>query len=220
MATNLIKNPELNPAGALPAGAFPGGGSGTIAFAGTGTDTYSRWTLNATGTGFTVGQNLFPDLGVKVGASPGLTYSARVDMRYSRAHTLRLYLQFMQGNWTNLGSTEVNRVGGANTWETFALDGLVAPADTDGIRLLAYCSVSGQVAGDTLDLRRALVTESGTAGDFYSGATTDTGGFAYDWTGTAHQSTSTRTAVTATPDLTMFDGATWRPLGAYQIVTA
>jgi hypothetical protein len=83
----------------------------------------------------------------------------------------------------------------AGVWTRLVVEGAVAPAGAKQIRLSFYDYVGAYPTGDTLDVDAICLEQATTAGTFFCGSTVDAYPIRYDWTGTAHASTSTKTLI-------------------------
>jgi hypothetical protein len=84
----------------------------------------------------------------------------------------------------------------ANVWSRASLFNTTAPTGTTRIRVFGYVDkISGSgVAGDAAYVDDAFIASSWGHGDYFDGGTAAADEFTYAWTGTAHASTSTRSA--------------------------
>lgn len=99
--------------------------------------------------------------------------------------------------------TYIGQVSGSDIFSSLTTDFArfsyvgTLPADGTISRVDARLVVSGIANGDAFDLVSDawLLEKTGSMGDYFDGATVDTGEWIYEWTGTAHASTSTATSV-------------------------
>lgn len=139
---------------------------------------------------------VFADPGLAV--SPGESLSVRLQVRTSIAQRMTVYVVYLNaasGVVLSTNATPVVTV--ANTWTPLVLDPVfVAPALTTRAYIMVS-SITGTGAvtwpvNSTLDVALLSANKGSSAQPYFDGDTEDVPGWiTYDWTGTAHNSTST-----------------------------
>lgn len=131
----------------------------------------------------------------------GLQYAFQAQVRSTAPVQLQLNLQFYSAAGATVGSLVTGNplTLTPNTWTDLAPIIAVAPATATKVIIHIWRAVSGDgsaVVGDTVDLRHVIYeTFNPDRGIFpyFDGSNTNADGVTYAWTGTAQQSTSTRT---------------------------
>ncbi|QIN94478.1 minor tail protein [Arthrobacter phage Whytu] len=166
--------------------------------------TYGRRAgLVGTGTASTVPSN-FTDV---VAVSPGETVFAQMDLATDTPNTTaRITIRFFDASWSSVLSTTTTPVDlPVNTWLTFAHSG-TAPAGAVGYWLEwgIELKTGETVGGERSWAGRVLL---GPPGPYFAGDTTDTDTARYDWSGTAHGSTSTKSVIESPIIFTDYEAA-------------
>lgn len=210
--TNLHPNPDpQSGSGWLPyAGS---GGVATTTYPSTGGPTnlgYGRmtWTTAATGQdgNWSSGQG---GNATRAPVTGGATYTASAYVRVNASHPLVLITHW----WDSAGGFLTSDVAtvttpALNTWTRLSMTSTAPPTAAYAYVEVRRQSATGSfAAGNTFDVGGSMVEAGATLGGYFSGATPDTAGLDYAWTGTPNASTSTESTVspvsiTATPDPT------------------
>lgn len=158
-------------------------------------------------TSWTVGTTALSGGGqyTQTGLSASTQYSHTFWVRSSKTQTVRLTAQYQTSAEANVGSAAVGSDVAltANTWTPIRVLGATSGASVDRVVLQAQATTGGSFweNGDTFDIGFVLIENGNTSGDPFDGSYVDANSVIYDWTGTAHASTST--AKTYTPALAL-----------------
>ena len=130
---------------------------------------------------------------------PGETYYGSIHVKVSRTQRLVARLYWLDSGGSTIGYIDGEAVvvePGQDWVRLVSTD--IAPfgAESAVIRAINVAGTGGSdwLGGDYMDLDAAMIT-LGNLYPYFDGATNDTAEFAYDWTGTANASTSTRTTL-------------------------
>jgi hypothetical protein len=207
--TNLMPNPsaETNTASWAPGGNSTVPTSTVLASPAPplGTRTI-RWTAAAAGTAFMVAGH--DGTGYRVArVSPGRVYTASLHtVQTGTARPTSIDLRyFAEDGLTLLQTTQSAVKTGSQTVQTRHTVSAEAPVGA------AYAAIMIRVeqctAGQVLWADAAMIHEGGRAVDVFDGSTADTAAYNYEWSGAAHASTSSRTALEPRDP----DSLVWQP---------
>lgn len=152
--------------------------------------------------------------GSAVSVTGGKTYTVSMWVRSSVAKTVNLNVEWTASGNVNVGSTSSPAFNlAANTW-TLIRSTHVAPATAVLAGAYSYLTSGTWASGNTYDATGlmfvegdGLETDTLTPLAYFDGATTATAKYNYAWTGTASQSSSTRTPVYSRDPQTLW----WTP---------
>lgn len=153
----------------------------------------------------------------RIAVTAGLTYSVSFYATSSVNDVRRLGATFYNSAGTSLGD---NAVGVAQTmvagYETRFVGTITAPANAVSMRIYAGNTTGSIIRplNSTMYWRNALVEQTSSVGEFFSGSTTNTANTTNSWTGTAQSSTSQQIVI---PSLY---GAEVKTQAAVRITTA
>jgi hypothetical protein len=185
----VVTNFAPNPSQELDAGwdAWGGGVSNDRSNEQARTGTYSRkYVTNGTGQGPTL-----TVAGRVTGLTPSGVYTASVYI-YGAGVWEMLWEEYDNGGSVTTYSGASVTATPASSWATRLVQTVTISGTSTGFRpaIRTHASSPASVTAYFDDL---LVNEGASAEDYFDGDTTDGGGYLYDWTGTPHASTSTRT---------------------------
>ena len=202
-STNLITNPslEVNSTDWVSGGNSAIGRSTAQAFVGTASLAIANSAvgLMAAAAGPSVGG---------AGARPvtaGKTYRFGVQLRGNAVFSAYIGLRFYDASNTQVGADVLSTASSVSTtaWQLRAVTG-VAPAGATKVQPIIWGTTS---TGGTLLYADAAILAEGTDAAYFDGDTPSTTDYGYAWTGTAGNSTATRTAlISRSPEL-----LNWQP---------
>lgn len=180
----------------------------------------ARWRLTGTGTNTSVA---VLRVGGYFGVRPATRYAVSVWVRSSAAMTVTASARRFTGD-DGTGTDSYVGEGAsvtltANTWTrlTYLTPGM--PGNAKSFSASVRIATGSMVSGRTLDIDAVTVTEVNAGTSFsvpdFDGSVANTSTYAYEWTGTAHQSSSRRIALTPRDP----DSLVWEPgLSAWDFV--
>lgn len=133
--------------------------------------------------------------------APGDPVSARLTLRHGHntvtlgPRTVRFGFEFRNAAGGVISDAFVNHTSVPfNVWTDFEVDGVIAPAGTDHIRVLAFLlpSIAPVAEDTTLDARRAVITKTPVSHPYFDGDFPDEGDVRYGWQGAVNGSVSRR----------------------------
>lgn len=190
--TNLVPNGSFETGGGTTGWTTGSGTSGIGVAGGGGTDGVNRLVVTASGT-----QPRSYINSSKMPCTAGLPYATQLQMRtfVGTGHREGVLVRFYNSSGAQILDVVHTASATNDTWVKRSwVD--TAPAGAVEVSLHPfYETTSGAniVAGRDWSIDAVMVEQSATVGTYFNGATTDTATVTYDWSGTAHNSTSTGT---------------------------
>ena len=190
VTTNLFTNPVLanNATGWGQAGSTAGARTDTTATIG---DWSFRMVRDGTG-----------NKGVRTGniaVTAGLVYTASIYVVSSVASALgRIDIDWYDGSAVSVGNNNVTAQSIGTDPSNPSRLVITATAPVGAVNARVAAVTTGGTISDTQDYTRLQFEQGPAATAFFHGGFPDTAQYRYDWTGTAHASTSTRTDLETT----------------------
>ena len=147
----------------------------------------------------------------------GTTYTAS-HYGKSASSAFNTYVYFFAGSSSLTGSIKQSET--LNGWKRRGFSATIPGSGPQTIRVIVAGYFSGEVApaGTTIDFDGILLETGDTLSPYFDGSSTDTTGFDYSWTGTAHASTSTLAVTGGRLILTDYEAA--HGLNSYNVYAA
>lgn len=122
--------------------------------------------------------------------TPGEEYTVSFWVKSQVARTATINMAWRQANGTTGVSTTTS--SSFSTTTGWTLQTFTDTAPVGGVRLVAYLATTGNSAGQFHYIDDIMVSQDAATTTPFSGATTPTDDYTYEWDGTEHESTSSR----------------------------